>query len=170
MSRETPQRASRSLLPVWDRNVLLGIVTFGLLVFIAMWLTSAGFMPGARMYPRFVAGVGVLVAALALWRVWTGKEPRGGAGHELPGRDESVRDVYTRALKLVASIALYYLGILLFGFVLATAVYLVAFARRYGESWLRSVVVAAVCVTLVYVLDKTIDLFLPKGLLLSALF
>lgn len=170
MSTDTPRKSRASVLPPLDRRVLLGFVVTLLIVFFAMWLASADFMAGARMFPRFVGIIGLLASAAALWRVWTGKEPMDGVGQTLPGADEQTHESYVKALKLLAGIALYYVGILLVGFLIASAAYLIVFARCYREPFRQSVIVAVICVSIVYVLDKTFELFLPKGLLLAALF
>lgn len=170
MSEDTPRKMRASVLPPLDRRVLLGFVVTLLVVFFAMWLASAEFMAGARMFPRFVGAIGLLASAAALWRVWTGKEPMHGVGQTLPEPDEQSHESYVKALRVLMGIALYYAGILLAGFLIASAAYLIVFARCYREPFRQSVIVAVICVAAVYVLDRTFDLFLPRGLLWAALF
>lgn len=164
MTKETSSGAGRrSNLPRLDRNVLLGTLAVMAVVFIATWLASRDFMPGARLFPNFVAGLGVAVSLVALIRVWLGVEPGQGVGQVLPDPNESAWPAYRHAGIMFGSISVYYLGILFIGFMPATFIFLVAFARVNKQSWVFALTGAVMALAFVYGLSELLGLFLPWG-------
>lgn len=159
------KRTRQSVLPRLDKNVLLGTLAVMTLIFIATWVASREFMPGARLFPNFVAGLGVLVTLAAIIRVWLGIEPGQGVGQTLPDPDESSWPAYRYAGIMFASICAYYLGILIIGFMPATLLFLAAFLRVHGQTWLFTVAGAILALVFVYGLSVLLGLYLPWGLL-----
>lgn len=155
----------RSVLPRLDKNVLLGTLGMMAVIFIATWAGSRGFMPGARLFPNFVAGLGVVVTIVAIIRVWLNIEPSQGIGQILPEEDESPWPVYRYSGIMVGSICIYYLGILFLGFMLATFIYLIVFLRIHKQSWRFTFGGAVLAMVFVHVVSKSLDLYLPWGLL-----
>lgn len=156
-----------STLPALDRRVLLTFLGMTLAVFVIMWLASRDFMPGARMFPYFLTAAGVAVTVGALLRVWWGIEPSKGPGQILPDKNQDARLEYRIAIRLMGGIAAYYVGIALVGFTIASALYLVAFARWYGQSYAYAIVTTAVALALVYTLSAVLNVYLPAGWLVE---
>lgn len=153
----------RSNLPRLDRNVLLGTLCVMALVFIATWLASRDFMPGARLFPNFVAGLGVGVTVIAILRVWLGIEPGQGVGQVLPNPNESAWPAYRYAGIMFACISAYYLGVFFLGFMPATFIFLVTFTRYHKLPWTFCLGGAVMALAFVYGLSELLGLFLPWG-------
>jgi hypothetical protein len=158
-----------SLLPRMDRWLLLTLLSVVLCGFAVMWLGSRGFLPGARLFPYFIAAIGIVVTLGALVRVWLGIEPAAGPGQMLPNADEDARATYRMAGLLVCAIAAYFVAIALVGFIVATAAFITLFARRYGQSYVYAIVAAVAALCSVYVLSALFDLYLPPGWIFALL-
>lgn len=160
-------RASRfartSVLPKLDYRVLLGFLTVILAVFVATWVASSDFMPGARLFPYFVAATGTLITLLAIVRVALGVEPSRGPGQVLPTRDDDAIAAYRKSAAILGGIALYFAGVFVLGFMVSTAIYIVTFLRLYGQSYLYGACCAAGALVFVYALNWALDLHLPMG-------
>lgn len=165
-SDDQDQAQSGSALPEFDRRVLLGTLFVVLLGFAAAWIGARGFLPGAQLFPYFVSGVGIALTIGALTRVWRRLEPSGGPGQTVSRADQS-RATYRRAIILVGSISLYYLGIYFIGFMPATALFVVVFARTYSQPYVHAVGAAIAALVGVFVLSFFLDLYLPSGLIVE---
>jgi hypothetical protein len=163
------QSPSGSALPELDRRVLLGTLFAVLSAFAAAWIAARGFLPGAQLFPYFVSGVGITLTIAALTRVWRRLEPSAGPGQTVTTPDQS-RATYRRAITLVGSISAYYLAIYFIGFMPATALFVVVFARTYSQSYLYAAGAALAALLGVFVLSYSLDLFLPRGLIVETLF
>lgn len=153
----------KSLLPDLDKRVLLGSLGLIAVTFLIIWIVSRDFLPGARMFPGFIAVAGGIVTLIAIARVWLGMEPAQGPGQVIPPADEDVWPAYRFALVVVMGIVAYYIGVFLIGFMPATGIYLIVFGLRYGHSY--KYIGATTCGSLlfVYALDAALDLHLPLG-------
>lgn len=158
-------KGRRSVLPRLDKNVLLGVLAVMVILFIVTWAASREFMPGARLFPNFVAGLGLIVTLVAIVRVWLGIEPGQGLGQILPEQDESPWPVYRYAGIVLGGICVYYLGISLLGFLPATGIYLIVFLRIHKQSWRFTLIGTVLALIFVYAVSASLDLFLPWGLL-----
>jgi hypothetical protein len=151
------------VLPTLDYRVLLGFLTLILVTFVATWVASGGFMPGARLFPYYLAAAGTLITLLAIIRAALGVEPSRGPGQVLPSRDDDATAAYRKSAAILGGIALYFVGVLLVGFMVSTAIYIVTFLRFYDQSYLYGVLCAAGALTFVSVLNWALDLHLPMG-------
>jgi hypothetical protein len=167
----TKQRIRRtSILPRLDWFVLLGLLGLVIITFVITWIASYDFLPGARLFPYFVAAIGGLVAVAAFVRVWMGFEPGSGPGQTIPTADDDAWAAYRTAALIVGSIGLYYAAIWLVGFLVATALYLVCFARAYQQSYVYAVLTACAALAFVFTINVTLDLHMPIGWLTRRLF
>lgn len=148
--------------PSLDRRVLLGTLVFALVMFVAMWFGSRGFLPGAQLFPDALAAVGLLVTLVALLRVWRGIEPAESPGQG-PREEAESADVYRKALLYLGGIAVYYVGVLVIGFLPATALLLFLVARAYSQSYRYAIASTVAGVGAVWALGTLLDLYLPLG-------
>jgi hypothetical protein len=167
----TRRRAKRtSMLPPLDRYVLLGLLGLVFCAFLSTWIASHDFLPGARLFPYVVAIAGSLLTLVAMLRVWMGSEPAGGPGQTIPEADDDALSAYRTAVLIIGGIVAYYIAIWLLGFIVATALLLVGFARVYRQSYLYAGVTACAALIFVYTINVTLDLHLPAGWLATRLF
>ncbi|WP_103257078.1 tripartite tricarboxylate transporter TctB family protein [Tabrizicola aquatica] len=101
---------------------------------LAVW---DGFTPGARFFPLFVGGVGLLLAALLLWQQWRGADT---GLVDRPGRDALVRVGLTVVALVALSAGAPVIGLVPMLAVFALFLLLVVLRQRL----LPSVVTAAV--------------------------
>jgi len=169
---QTPpaRRRRASMLAPFDYRLLLGLLTFAVACLIAMWLASRDFLPGARMFPYFITAAGVVIAGIAILRVWLGHEPAAGPGQALPDDDDVAIRTHRKAAWMLLGIAAYFLGIALIGFLVSTGIFLVVFSRLYKQSLTYTAILVAVCLTAAYVLSQIFGLYLPKGWLLESFY
>lgn len=158
-------KSRQVVLPALDKAALLGFLSLVVLIFVAAWAASRGFMSGARLFPNFVAGLGVAVTLIAILRVWLGIEPGQGVGQILPDMKESPRTAYRFAGIMIAGISVYYLGIYFFGFMPATFVFLIVFTRSHKLSWRFALTGAVVALGFVYAVSELLNLYLPWGVI-----
>lgn len=156
-----------SILPRLDRLVLLGFLGIVLGALLSVWVVSQDFLPGARLFPEFLAGIGGVITVIAIVRVWLGQEPAMGPGQVIPAGDEDAFATYRQALVTFGSIAVYYVAVLLLGFMVATAIYLFVFARAYRQSYTYAVITTCAAVAFVYGINAALDLHLPEAWLVS---
>ncbi len=168
----TAERNARAVghfgLPAIDRNVLVGTLILVGIGFGATWIGSRDFLPGARLFPGVLAAVGAVMTVIALTRVWRGLEPSSSPGREASSEEQS-RIAYRRAAAILASVAAYFAGVYLIGFLPATALFIVAFARVYGQSYRYAAAAACAALAGIWALSFSMDLFLPIGVLTEAI-
>ena len=160
-----------------DRKILLALI--GLLAgfFIAMLMGAREFMPDARLYPFVMSMLGIALAFFAAVRVFAGKEPREEHKRMGPGtnaetkQDEPSREnilrPYQGAAYYLLGLCLFYTGIGLLGFRLATVVFVFSFMRYNKQSLIACAIYGALGLLLVESLSRLLGLVLPAGLWLS---
>src|SRR5690606_22367544 len=106
---------------------------------------------------------GTAITGVAILRVRLGREPVESGEALVIAGDPTPIEAYRKALVLMAGIAVYYLGIVALGFLLASALYLLIFMRTYGQSLRSSLVATATSLAVVYGLSVALNLYLPWG-------
>jgi hypothetical protein len=148
---------------------LLILLLLGLFGFV--YWQAQGFMPGARLFPQYVALAGI---ALALAALASEALARAGAGDDATQRmdlgveaEEQTPSGYGRALGLFLWIGLYLALLLLLGGPVGSAAFVLAFLRlRFAAPWRVCVGLAGGILLLVHGLGLALQLRWPPALLL----
>lgn len=164
-SKHDEQQSGEGLPPI-DRRVLLGTLAVVAGGFASAWLGARGFLPGAQLFPYVVSAMGVAVTLAAVARVWRGHEPSNRPGQRAES-NEQAKVAYGKAIRTVCAISSYFIAIYLLGFMPATALFVVVFARAYSQSFAYAAGAAVAALVAVYALSYALDLFLPAGLIVE---
>lgn len=156
----------------WDRNLLIGFIIVLSALLIVLNREADGFFPDARLYPYVMTIIGLVLAAISIVRVVLGKEPNMDAqnGKERDLSAEQTRRAYKMTIGYMLVFTAFYLGIWLFGFRIAAAVFVFGFIRYFGHTYLRSSIYSFFGVLLVEVLSRILHLVLPLGLIIECIF
>lgn len=151
----------------WDKYLLLAAIVIMVGVFILLNRTANGFFPDARLYPYVMTIIGLAVALLSIVRVLLNKEPNmdaqnGKEWHESP---EKIQDSYLKTLAYLLVFIVFYLGIWLLGFRVASALFVFMFIRHFKHSYLQSIIFTLCGVALVEFLKRILNLEFPNALI-----
>jgi hypothetical protein len=137
----------------------VGLVLVGMLAVLGL---SREFSPGAKLFPTFVAGAGVVLGILELRRQIRSRGTREAQDFSDLGGDEHTPATYGRGLRYVGWMAAFMGLFLLIGALPATLVFVAAFLRlQHGESWRLSLLLAGILMLVLATLGHFLRLRWP---------
>jgi len=160
--------------PGRSRRFEAALLALWLLLFVYVAVESHSFATAARLFPQAVAYVGILLTALALWRVIrprataaTGREQQFSG--DLPAELDHEGNASHPLPYLVWTIA-YFALIALAGFFPATAAFVAAFLiTRPGVTWVQALLWTGGVLVMAYGMGLLLQLRWPGGLVMRML-
>ena len=124
----------------------------------ALWL-SQDFPSSGRRFPRLICIAALIISGIQLLRLLFFKQG-------LLQKGSGVVSQFLKVYPYIFWILGYYLLIFVFGFIIASALFIVAFLISYGKMrWYMAVLATVVVVALVFFLGDILSLRWPNGLI-----